>query len=65
MAYTMSSKRMNQFTYFINNGKSKSELDPPIQNEYEDKFFDNMKKEYDREKKAQPGFAFLPVESDW
>lgn len=65
MTYTMSSRRMNQFISFINNGKAKSELNPPIKNEYEDKFFDNMLKEFTEKKKENPDFSFLPVESDW
>lgn len=65
MRQFISSERMNQFIGFLNNGKTKDELNPPIQNEREDEMFDKMAAELRELKKKNPDAEFLPVESDW
>lgn len=61
----ISSFRMNQFIRHVNNNMPKETLDPPIQNEEEDKMFDDMVKELAEWRKTDPNAGFWPVESDW
>lgn len=62
---TMSSRRWNQFIAFVNNDRPKTELKPPIQNEEEDRIFNNMVRELKEMRKDDPKAAFWPVETDW
>lgn len=62
---TMTSKRWNQFYYFVENGKPKSELDPPIQNAGEDKIFNDLVEELKELREDDPDACFKPVESEW
>ena len=62
---TMDYRRWNQFISYVNYGMSKESLNPPIQNEEEDRIFDNMAKELEEMRKTNPKAAFWPVENDW
>lgn len=65
MSKKISSRRWNQFIAFVNDGRSKSELDPPIKDKYEEEVFDGMVKELEALRKDRPQAAFAPVETDW
>ena len=60
----MTSKRLNDFIYLVNNGRPITELDPPVQNAEEESIFNNMVKELAKKKKKDPKAAFWTVEKD-
>ena len=47
-------RRYNTFVDFVNANRAKEELVPPIQNEEENKLFDNMVKELTEMRKKNP-----------
>lgn len=61
----MTPERWNTFIAFVNNNRPKSELNPPIRNEEENRIFDNMVAELKEMRKERPEAAFFPVESEW
>lgn len=63
--HEISEKRWNQIIDFVNANKPKSELEPPIQNEREDKLFDSMEKELAEKRKTNPKASFAHVDFEW
>lgn len=58
-------RRMNQFIDFVNANKAKSELDPPIQNEYENELFDKLEKEISELRKKDSHAMLAHIDSEW
>lgn len=58
-------RRMNQFIDFVNANKSKSDLNPPIQNEDENELFDKLEKEIIELRKKDPHAKLANIDSEW
>ena len=58
-------RRMNIFVDFVNENRPKEELVPPIQNEEEDRIFDNMVKELAEARTRHPDALFAHFDSEW
>ncbi len=58
-------RRYNTFVDFVNANRAKEELVPPIQNEEENKLFDNMVKELTEMRKKNPSASFAHFDSEW
>lgn len=60
-----SDRRYNAFVDIVNAGRSKEELNPPIQNEDEEKLFENLVKELAEMRKTDPNASFAHCDSEW
>ena len=58
-------RRMNIFVDFVNENRPKEELVPPIQNEEEDRIFDNMGKELAEARTRHPDALLAHFDSEW
>ena len=61
----MEDKRYNQMIDLINNGRPITELNPPIQNEEEERIFNNMQKQLAELRKETPNASFYKVDDEW
>lgn len=57
-------RRMNQFIDFVNANKAKTELNPPIQDEYENELFDKLEKEITELRKNYPDAKLAHIDSE-
>ena len=60
-----SDRRYNQIIDFVNAGRSKDELDPPIQDEKENQRFDRLAAELAELCKTNPDAMFAHIDSEW
>ena len=58
-------RRMNIFVDFVNENRPKEELVPPIQNEEEDRIFDNMVKELAEARTRHQDALLAHFDSEW
>jgi hypothetical protein len=65
MKDTMTTRRWNQFINLINDNRSITELEPPIQNERERQIFNNMVDELARARKVNPKASLCNVDLEW
>lgn len=61
----MEDKRYNQMIDLINERRPITELNPPIQNEEEERVFNNMQKELTELRKENPKASFYKVDDEW
>ena len=61
----MEDKRYNQMIDLINEGRPITELNPPIQNEEEERAFNNMQKELKELRNENPKASFYKVDDEW
>ena len=61
----MDDKRYNQMIDLINEGRPITELNPPIQNEEEERVLNNMQKELTELRKETPKAFFYKVDDEW
>ena len=65
MSYSIPQDRWNTFIDFINQGRPKTELDPPIQNEHESELFDNMAKQLAEARMKNTNAKLSHVDFEW
>ncbi len=65
MSYSIPQDRWNTFIDFINQGRTKTELDPPIQNERESELFDNMAKQLAEARMKNSNAKLSHVDFEW
>ena len=58
-------RRYNTFADFVNANRPKEELVPPIQNEEENKLFEDMVKELAELRRKDPRASFAHYDSEW
>ena len=61
----MDDKRYNQMIDLINEGRPITELNPPVQNEEEERAFNKMQKELQEHRKDNPKASFYKVDDEW
>ena len=65
MADSIPQDRWNTFIDFINQGRPKTELVPPIQNERENELFDNMANQLANARMKNPNAKLSHVDFEW
>ena len=61
----MEDKRWNQMIDLVNEGRPITDLNPPVQNEEEERIFNNMVKELEKQRERYPGANFASVDDEW
>ena len=61
----MEDKRWNQMIDLVNEGRSITDLNPPVQNDEEEKIFNNMVKDLAKQREKYPGTNFAHIDDEW
>ena len=61
----MEDKRWNQMIDLVNEGRPVTDLNPPVQNEEEERIFNNMVKDLEKQRERNPGANFASVDDEW
>ena len=61
----MEDKRWNQMIDLVNEGRPITDLNPPVQNEEEERIFNNMVKDLEKQRERYPGATFANVDDEW
>ena len=61
----MEDKRWNQMIDLVNEGRPITDLNPPVQNEEEERIFNNMVKDLEKHRESYPGANFASVDDEW
>ena len=61
----MEDKRWNQMVDLVNEGRPVTDLNPPVQNDEEERIFNNMVRDLAKQREKFPGANFAHIDDEW
>ena len=61
----MEDKRWNQMVDLVNEGRPVTDLNPPVQNNEEERIFNNMVRDLAKQREKYPGANFAYIDDEW